>query len=121
MKKYNFETSKAFVNTCNILPTQSGPLDGLTFAVKDNIDIAIFKTSYGSKSWLELHAPAVNHAICVEQLLNAGADLEIQAVLKETIARLNKNIYSKDYLRKCRNLPKGEICFVSQQCQSSHR
>jgi amidase len=73
MNTYSFESSKAFVNTCDIKPYQSGPLDGLRFAVKDNIDLAGFKTSYGSKSWLQAHPPAVCHALCVEQLLGAGA------------------------------------------------
>ena len=73
MYTYNIESSKAFVTTFNIKPYQSGLLDGLTFAVKDNIDIAGFKTSYGSKPWLEAHPPAVCHAICIEQLLGAGA------------------------------------------------
>ena len=45
----------------------------VTFAVKDNIDVAGFKTSYGSKPWLNSHPPAVSHATCVEQILNAGA------------------------------------------------
>lgn len=71
--KYTFETSQAFMHTIDLAPHQSGPLDGLTFAVKDNIDVAGYKTSNGSKSWLDTHPPAVSHAVCVEQLLNAGA------------------------------------------------
>ncbi len=73
MYTYSTESSKAFVATFNIKPYQSGLLDGLTFAVKDNIDIAGFKTSYGSRPWLEAHPPAVCNAICIEQLLGAGA------------------------------------------------
>lgn len=73
MPNYDFNSSKAFVTTLDIPPRKSGKLDHLTFAVKDNIDLAGFKTSYGSKPWLEGHPPAVNHAVCVEQLLNAGA------------------------------------------------
>ena len=73
MDKYNFESSNAFIEIFNIPAIKSGPLDGLTFAVKDNIDIAGFKTSYGSLPWLNTHPPAVSHAACVEQLLIAGA------------------------------------------------
>lgn len=73
MQTYNFESSKAFVNSFNIKAYQSGPLDGLTFAVKDNIDVAGFKTSYGSKPWHDAHPPAICHALCVEQILSAGA------------------------------------------------
>lgn len=73
MKHYNNDSSNAFVETFHIHSKQSGKLDNLTFAVKDNIDIAEFKTSYGSKPWFNTHPPAVNHAVCVEQALNAGA------------------------------------------------
>ncbi len=73
MKNYTFDSSKAFVNTFKLHPLQSGILDNLTFAVKDNIDVAGFKTSYGSKPWFNAHPSAVSHAICVELLLNAGA------------------------------------------------
>jgi amidase len=73
MQKYSTDTSNAFVTTFTINPTQFGELDNLTFAVKDNIDVAGFKTSYGSKPWFNTHPPAVSHAICVEQVLNAGA------------------------------------------------
>ncbi|MDP1604472.1 MAG: amidase family protein [Legionella sp.] len=73
MQSYNSDSSNAFVTTFNVPPKQSGQLDNLTFAVKDNIDVAGFKTSYGSKPWFNTHPPAVSHAMCVEQLLNAGA------------------------------------------------
>ncbi len=73
MQHYNRDSSNAFVSTCTIHPNQSGKLDNLTFAVKDNIDVAGFKTSYGSKPWFNTHSPAVSHAVCVEQVLNAGA------------------------------------------------
>lgn len=69
----DIKSSNAFVDTFNICPKSSGLLDKLTFAVKDNIDIAGYKTSYGSKSWLAAHPFADSHAICVEQLLYAGA------------------------------------------------
>ena len=48
---YSFESSGAFVETFTLTPYKRGLLDGLTFAVKDNIDIGGYKTSYGSKSW----------------------------------------------------------------------
>ena len=73
MKNHTTTSSNAFVSTFTIQPHQPGILDNLTFAVKDNIDIAGFKTSNGSKPWLETHSPAKNTATCVEQLLNNGA------------------------------------------------
>lgn len=65
--------SKAFVATFELPPTGAGPLDGLCFAVKDLIDIAGWKTECGNPSWRDSHPPAVAHAVCVEQLLRAGA------------------------------------------------
>jgi amidase len=64
--------SNAFVETCEVLPTGSGSLDGLRFAVKDLIDVAGWKTGCGNPSWRDSHPPAVVHALCVEQLLRAG-------------------------------------------------
>lgn len=65
--------SNAFVATFEIPPTGSGPLDGLRFAVKDLIDVAGWKTGCGNPTWRDTHPPAVVHAVCVEQLLRAGA------------------------------------------------
>jgi amidase len=65
--------SNAFVTTFDLSPTESGPLDGLRFAVKDTIDVAGFKTGCGNPTWRDSHPAAVVHAVCVEQLLHAGA------------------------------------------------
>src|SRR5213083_2559425 len=65
--------SNAFVTTFDLSPTSSGPLDGLRFAVKDTIDVARFKTGCGNPTWRDSHPAAVVHAVCVEQLLLAGA------------------------------------------------
>ncbi|BAL94046.1 amidase family protein [Rubrivivax gelatinosus] len=73
MKTYDFQSSNAFVELFEIPPYRSGALEGLSFAVKDNIDIRDRSTSYGSKPWRETHPPAAHHAVCVEQLLMAGA------------------------------------------------
>lgn len=73
MKIHDFDSSNAFVERCDIAPYAPGALDGLTFAVKDNIDVSDQRTSYGSKPWRDAHPPAAYHALCVEQLLAAGA------------------------------------------------
>lgn len=73
MKTYDFQSSNAFVEHFEIAPYTSGVLDGLCFAVKDNIDIRDRFTSYGSKPWRDAHPRAAYHAVCVEQLLAAGA------------------------------------------------
>lgn len=62
-----------FVERFEMAPFRSGPLDGLTFTVKDNIHVKGRRTSYGNKSWQESHPPAVYNALCVDQLLAAGA------------------------------------------------
>ena len=73
MKPYDFNTSNAFVEHFEVTPSAPGILDGLCFAVKDNIDIRDRRTSFGSKPWHDAHPPAAHHALCVEQLLAAGA------------------------------------------------
>jgi amidase len=65
--------SNAFVTTFDVSPAGSGSLDGLRFAVKDTIDLAGFKTGCGNPTWRDSHPAAVVHAVCVEQLLRAGA------------------------------------------------
>src|SRR6188508_3576563 len=65
--------SNAFVTTFDLSPTDSGLLNGLRFAVKDTIDVAGFKTGCGNPTWRDSHPAAVVHAVCVEQLLHAGA------------------------------------------------
>lgn len=72
-KRYDIETSGAFVEQLILEPYKSGTLDGLRFAVKDNIDLKGSKTSYGSKPWSALHHEAVYNALCVELLLSSGA------------------------------------------------
>jgi amidase len=63
----------AFVESVEISPTDSGSLDGLSFAVKDLIDIGAHKTGCGNPTWRDTHPPARVNAVCVEQLLDAGA------------------------------------------------
>ena len=68
----SIEQCGAFVETFTLEPTADGPLRGLTFAVKDIIDVAGRKTGCGNPSWRETHLPPRSHAVCVEQLLAAG-------------------------------------------------
>ena len=65
--------SGAFVETFELDPIGSGPLNGLSFAVKDLIDIGGYKTGCGNPSWRDTHPVAAVNAVCVEQLLSAGA------------------------------------------------
>jgi len=61
--------------TVEIAATNTGPLSGLRFAVKDLIDIAGLTTGGGNPDWLRSHAPATRHAPCVSMLLHAGASI----------------------------------------------
>ena len=54
---------------------RSGPLQGLTMAVKDVFDIAGHRTGNGHPLWLDTHPPAVRTAATIAALLEAGASL----------------------------------------------
>ncbi len=64
-------------------PLASGRLSGLTFAVKDLIDVAGSVTGSGNPDWLKTHAPASRSAPSVEQLLAAGAQLDGKTITDE--------------------------------------
>jgi amidase len=53
----------------------AGALAGLTFAVKDLIDIAGVPTGGGNPDWESSHPVPMQHAWIVEQLLQAGASV----------------------------------------------
>lgn len=63
--------------------SESGPLKGLTFAVKDLYDIEGHVTGGGSPDWLDSHAPATNSSGAVQKLLDAGADMIGKTVCDE--------------------------------------
>ncbi len=66
-------SSGAFLDETVFDPTGAGPLDGLRFAVKDLVDLAGLPTGCGHPAWRDSHPRAVSHAVCVEQVLAAGA------------------------------------------------
>jgi amidase len=53
----------------------SGPLAGLTFALKDIYDVAGQKTGFGCPDWFGTHEPAMRTASSAQRLLDAGARL----------------------------------------------
>ena len=77
------DPSGSLVERLSLMPSASGPLDGLSFTVKDNIDIAGHKTSYGSPAWRDSHPAPKQNALCVDQLLAAGARCNGKAVADE--------------------------------------
>lgn len=68
---------------CARAPTASGSLDGLTFAVKDLIDVAGTPTGGGNPDWLKAQSPAARSAPAVEALLAAGASLVGKTITDE--------------------------------------
>ncbi len=60
-----------------------GPLKGLTFAVKDIIDVAGHVTGGGNAEWFHTHEPARNHAPVVARLLEAGAAMVGKTITEE--------------------------------------
>lgn len=59
----------------HLASTGSGPLDGLSFAIKDVMAIAGHHTGCGHPLWRESHPPALATSPLIEQLLAAGATL----------------------------------------------
>ncbi|WP_374311041.1 amidase [Dongia sp.] len=70
-------------------PTASGPLDGLTFAIKDLYDVAGRVTGGGNPDWLRTHQPAKAHAASVTRLLAAGARAIGKTITDEMAFSLN--------------------------------
>ncbi|MBI4964778.1 MAG: amidase [Desulfomonile tiedjei] len=73
MKRPDLEPSGAFVETVTVEPKGSGILTDLRFAAKDLIDLEGYKTSCGNPTWRDTHPVAATNAVCVDQLLFAGA------------------------------------------------
>jgi amidase len=65
--------SGAFIEQFTLEPKGSGSLDGLRFAVKDVMDVQGKITTCGNPSWRDTHPRATANAVCVDQMLYAGA------------------------------------------------
>ena len=66
-----------------LAPQQAGVLSGLSFAVKDLIDVAGTRTGAGNPDWIKDQKPASVSAPVVERLLQAGARLEGKTITDE--------------------------------------
>jgi amidase len=66
-----------------ITGSASGPLAGLTAAVKDLYDVAGSRTGGGSPEWLAAQAPARAHAAAVAKILAAGATVTGKTICDE--------------------------------------
>ncbi len=68
---------------CQVPGTPGGALDGLTFAVKDLIDVAGWPTGGGNPDWPREHPTPTRHAWVVQALLDAGASVIGKTVTDE--------------------------------------
>ncbi len=70
-------------DSVHLVGAPDGSLKGLTFAVKDIIDVAGHVTGGGNAAWFASHAPAAQHAPVVQFLLDAGATLVGKTITEE--------------------------------------
>ncbi|MEK5108869.1 amidase [Cytobacillus sp. FSL K6-0129] len=88
------ENASAFVKDNLILePTGSGPLNGLTFAIKDVFEIENYKNTAGNPHWYHTHEPGQQHATVIESLLKNGARLQGTTHTDELMYSLNGENY----------------------------
>lgn len=66
-----------------IAGAESGPLEGLTVAVKDMFDIKGSSASGGSPAWRAAREPATEHSGAVQRVLDAGATVTGTTVCDE--------------------------------------
>lgn len=86
--------SRAFIKLFELSPYRPGPLSGLTFGVKDLIDVAGHKTGAGNPSWENSHPVAACHAVCLEQLLSNGATCKGKTMTDElAFSLLGENFF----------------------------
>lgn len=113
MRIISAKESGAFIETFAVEPTGSGALDGLTFAVKDLVDVAGYRTGSGNPTRLKTAAPAVVSAVCVDQLLAAGAQCEGKTITDEfAFSLLGENFHYGTPLNAAapERVPGGSSC-----------
>ena len=88
----------------------SGPLAGLSAAVKDLYAIAGEKTGAGNPDWLAQAQTATQHAAAVEKLLAAGASIVGKTITDEffySVAGMNAHYGTPSNLRAPGRIPGG--------------
>jgi amidase len=68
---------------CSVAGAATGPLAGMTFAVKDLIDVAGIPTGGGNPDWPRYYKTPEQHAWVVQRLLDAGASVIGKTVTDE--------------------------------------
>ena len=90
----NFNTIEAFVSRMRVAGAAAGPLAGLTFAVKDLIDVAGVPTGGGNPDWPRFAGTPERHAGVVQALLDAGASIIGKTVTDEvSLGILGENAF----------------------------
>ncbi len=88
----------------------SGPLSGLTVAIKDMYDIAGERTGGGNPDWLAAQQPAAKNAAVVQKLLVAGATITGKTICDEffySLAGVNAHYGTPNNPRALARLPGG--------------
>jgi len=88
----------------------TGPLTGLTAAVKDMYDIAGSRTGAGNPTWLATHAPASTSAAAVAKILAAGATIIGKTICDElffSVAGMNAHYGTPANVRAPGRIPGG--------------
>ncbi|XP_004248799.1 outer envelope protein 64, mitochondrial [Solanum lycopersicum] len=80
----------AFIERIELLPFPQPPppaarlsLSGLSFAIKDNIDVKEYVTGFGSPAWKQTHEAATKTAIVVTALLKNGSTCVGKTIMDE--------------------------------------
>ncbi|MCD7466569.1 Outer envelope protein 64, mitochondrial [Datura stramonium] len=80
----------AFIERVELLPFPQPPppaarlsLSGLTFAIKDNIDVKEYVTGFGSPEWKRTHEVATKTAVVVTALLKNGSTCVGKTIMDE--------------------------------------
>lgn len=86
----------------------TGPLQGLTFGVKDIYDVAGVKTGFGSPAWLDTHEAPEKNAAIVDRLLKAGASVVGKTHTEEMAWSING--INAHYGRPINVKAEGRVC-----------
>ena len=76
-------------NSIVIKRAKSGPLDGLSFSVKDVFEVKGHTNSAGNPDWLRTHEKASSHSPVIEKLLNNGAIMKGITITDELMYSLD--------------------------------
>ena len=102
-----------------IIGASTGPLAGLTAAVKDMYDIAGTRTGGGSPEWLAARKPATDHAAVVQKILDAGATITGKTICEElfySMVGVNAHYGMPTNIRAVGRIPGGSSSGSAAAC-----